>query len=64
MLVLTRKAGEVIVIGDDVRVTLLEIQGGRVRLGIAAPKGIPVNRQEVQDRHAGDPRAGAIPACV
>jgi carbon storage regulator len=47
MLVLTRRIGEEIVIGDDVRVTVVAVQGGKVRLGVAAPKGVLVDRHEV-----------------
>jgi carbon storage regulator len=47
MLVLTRKAGEKIVINDNVVVEVLEIQGNRVRIGIQAPRGITILRQEL-----------------
>lgn len=50
MLVLTRKAGESIVIGNQVRVTILEIQGRQIRLGIEAPGDISVHRGEVYER--------------
>lgn len=50
MLVLTRKIGESIVIGDSISVTVLMIQGDKVRIGVDAPKDVLVNRQEVQDR--------------
>ena len=50
MLVLTRKAGESIVIGNQVRITVLELQGRQIRLGIEAPKEIPVHRGEVYER--------------
>lgn len=50
MLVLSRRLGETIVIGDDVRVTVLSISGGQVRLGIAAPKEVSVHREEVHQR--------------
>ena len=50
MLVLTRKAGESIVIGNQVRITVLEIQGRQIRLGIEAPGEIPVHRGEVYER--------------
>ncbi|MEK7591379.1 MAG: carbon storage regulator CsrA [Patescibacteria group bacterium] len=46
MLVLSRKRGERVMIGD-IEVTILKIQGNRVRLGISAPREIPVHRQEV-----------------
>ena len=47
MLVLTRRAGESIVIGDDVRVVVLEVHGDTVRLGIDAPRSVQVHRAEV-----------------
>jgi len=47
MLVLTRKKGQSIVIGDDIEVTLLDIQGDQIRLGIDAPRKVPVHRKEV-----------------
>jgi len=47
MLLLSRKTGESIVIGSGVTVTVLEVQGGRVRLGIVAPAEVPVHRQEI-----------------
>ena len=50
MLVLTRKVGEGIVIGEDVTVTILENKDGKVRLGIGAPQETKIYRQEVYDR--------------
>ena len=50
MLVLTRKAGESIVIGSNIRVTILELQGRQVRLGIEAPSDVSVHRGEVYER--------------
>lgn len=52
MLILTRRMGETIKIGADVQVTVLGINGMQVRLGIAAPREVAVNRQEVADRMA------------
>lgn len=49
MLVLTRKAGERILIGDDVVITVLEVRGGDIRIGVEAPKGLRIQRQEVID---------------
>lgn len=49
MLVLSRHRDESIMIGDDVVVTIVDIRGDKVRLGIDAPKDIPVHRQEVYD---------------
>ena len=50
MLVLTRRQGESIAIGDDVTITVLEIRGGQVRLGIVAPSEITVLRSEILDQ--------------
>ncbi|MBT7542895.1 MAG: carbon storage regulator CsrA [Gammaproteobacteria bacterium] len=50
MLILTRRVGESLRIGDDVSVTVLGIKGSQVRIGVNAPKTIPVHREEVYDR--------------
>ena len=50
MLILTRRLGEGITIGDDIIITLLEIRGSQVKLGIEAPKSICVHRQEIYER--------------
>lgn len=50
MLVLTRKLGEGIVIGDDITITVVELKGGNVRIGIDAPRSKKVHRQEVYER--------------
>ena len=47
MLVLSRKPGESIIIGDDIKVTLIEIKGDNIKVGIEAPKEIPVWRDEI-----------------
>jgi carbon storage regulator len=47
MLVLSRKCGEEIVIGDNITVTILEVRGGRVKLGVAGPAEVPIHRAEV-----------------
>ncbi len=49
MLVLRREVGESIMIGDDVEVKIVDIRGGGVRVGITAPKHVPVHRKEVYD---------------
>ena len=49
MLVLSRKKGESIVINNDITITVVDIRGDKVRLGVVAPKEIPVHRQEVYD---------------
>ena len=50
MLILTRKLGERITIGDDIVITLLDIKGMHVRVGIEAPKHVEIHRQEIYDR--------------
>ena len=54
MLILTRKLGERITINDDIHVTLLEIKGSQVKLGIEAPKHVTVHRQEIYERIKGE----------
>ena len=55
MLVLSRKKNESIVINNDITVTVVEIRGDKVRLGIVAPKEVPVHRQEVYEAIHGKP---------
>ncbi|MDO4698230.1 MAG: carbon storage regulator CsrA [Pasteurellaceae bacterium] len=50
MLILTRKIGESLLIGDDVEITVLSIRGGQVKLGVKAPKEISVHREEIYQR--------------
>ena len=47
MLALSRKTGESIVIGNDIEITVLEIRGDQVKLGINAPKSVPIYRKEI-----------------
>lgn len=50
MLVLSRQKDEKIIIGDDVEITIVDVRGDKVRLGITAPREISVHREEVYDR--------------
>ncbi len=70
MLILTRRAGERVVIGDDVLVTVMEVSGQTVRLGIAAPQGLPIYREEIwlavkeENRAAAEAAADALPTAT
>ena len=58
MLILTRRVGETIMIGDDVTVTILGVKGNQVRVGINAPKHVAVHREEIYERiKRGEPPA-------
>ncbi len=50
MLVLTRRQGEAIIINGDIQVTVVALQGGKIRLGIEAPEWMTVDRKEIHDR--------------
>lgn len=59
MLILTRRVGETLVIGDDVTVTVLGVKGNQVRLGVNAPRDLPVHREEIYERIQQEKRAAA-----
>ncbi len=62
MLILTRRVTETIRIGDDIEVTVLGVKGLQVRIGIAAPKSMVVDREEVSERRrAGVPHPNSLP---
>ncbi len=50
MLILTRRIGETLVVGDEVTVTVLGVKGNQVRLGVNAPKHVAVHREEIYER--------------
>lgn len=50
MLILTRKIGESLLVGDDVEITVLSIRGNQVKLGVNAPKEISIHREEIYQR--------------
>jgi carbon storage regulator len=68
MLILTRRPGERVFIGEDVLVTVMEVSGQTVRLGIAAPDGLPIYREEIwlavkeENRAAAEAATDTLPA--
>lgn len=62
MLVLSRRTGESVVIGDDITVTVLEVRGDIVRIGIDAPRSVRVNRAELLEQLQESNQASASPA--
>ena len=59
MLILTRRVGEAIVIGEEVTVTVLGVKGNQVRIGVNAPKTVSVHREEIFDRIKNEQEGGS-----
>lgn len=60
MLILTRKVGEAISIGDDIQISIVEIKGAQVKLGIQAPKNIEVHREEIYQKIQDENKRAAL----
>jgi len=58
MLILTRRVGEAIMVGDEVTVTILGVKGNQVRVGVAAPANVSVHREEIYERIQQEKQAG------
>jgi carbon storage regulator len=61
MLILTRRVGETVMIGNDVTVTVLGVKGNQVRIGINAPKSVAVHREEIYERIKREQQGGVEP---
>lgn len=59
MLILTRRVGETLMVGDEVTVTVLGVKGNQVRLGVNAPKRVAVHREEIYQRIQGEQQTDA-----
>ena len=64
MLILTRRVGERLMIGDEVSVTVLGVKGNQVRIGVDAPSHVEIHREEIYDRIQSERRAAKVPSAV
>jgi carbon storage regulator len=62
MLILTRRAGETVMIGSDITITVLGVKGNQVRIGINAPKDVAVHREEIYERIKSEKSSDEPPA--
>ena len=60
MLILTRRVGETLMIGDDVTVTVLGVKGNQVRIGVNAPRDVAVHREEIYERIQQEQESGTL----
>jgi carbon storage regulator len=60
MLILTRRVGETLMVGDDVTVTVLGVKGNQVRIGVNAPKDVAVHREEIYERIRKENEGGPV----
>lgn len=64
MLILTRRVGESVIVGNDVTVTVLNVKGNQVRIGVNAPKEIAVHREEIYQRIKREAQGGVARAAI
>lgn len=64
MLILTRKSGEMITIGEDIQIRVLGVKGGQVRIGVNAPRDVAINREEIVERVQSVEGISSAAACL